>query len=539
MQQRQPLHHDSAQLQALAQRIDAGETSGGGGWSSVCNTSLLQPCDRPPRSTLSLCPWCMRLVSAAIRSSLPPSAITLTPFALFRRLLRTLRRSRASPGDSTGRGPATSADGMPLPAAVLSARLLYGAGLSCLCARVLHDADQRGRHAELNAVASSLIVRCRCDSPSSIISAAAATNATLSTGMPSLHMLRNYRPSPSALLPALTLFDSMSWQVRIAVADAADDHRDDYYLTSWQHFDTAATLACPPPSACLWFRTLDILLPQIIIVDCLETGRGVPPRGRGQIIVFLCLESSAHLPHTRTPAFLQRFDITATYHRALPPSPPLHRPPAHLWLTYAPPSPSHLLHPPISPSLKRRAALWVVSNCAPARVNLVQQLQRYIPVDVFGKCSGRPLPVAQSDAVYGSNKTALMQEYWLSIAFENAIDVDYVTEKLYQPLIAGSIPVYFGAPNAREYLPDASAAVLGDSFATVDEMGAYLRDLLSSDDELQQRVAWKSKGSKNWSKTLMQAVSHAFNAGTVYSEVDMRQQPCSICAAANNLLLGT
>jgi len=169
-------------------------------------------------------------------------------------------------------------------------------------------------------------------------------------------------------------------------------------------------------------------------------------------------------------------------------------------------------------------------------VTIVQQLQRYIPIDVFGKCSGRPLPPPQREAVYGSNKTSLMQEYWLSISFENAIDLDYVTEKLYQPLIAGSIPVYFGAPNARDYLPDSSAAVLGDAFATVDDMGAYLRELLSSDAELQRRVAWKSRGDREWGRTLRDAVSHSFNGGRVYSEVDMQQQPCGICAIASKLL---
>jgi hypothetical protein len=96
--------------------------------------------------------------------------------------------------------------------------------------------------------------------------------------------------------------------------------------------------------------------------------------------------------------------------------------------------------------------------------------------------------------------------------------------------------VYFGAPNAREYLPDASAAVLGDEFATIDDMGAYLQRLLSDDDALQQRIAWKNKGSRKWGKTLLQAISHAFNAGSFYSEVDMRQQPCSICNIANQLL---
>ena len=297
----QQQHHDAAQLLTLAERVDDGEKLGGG-WSSVCNMSRLQPCSQPPPSSLSLCPWCMRLASASVRS---------------------LRRARASPDDVNSNKWAGAGGGgvVPLQVAVLSARLLYGAGLSCLCARVLHDANQTNRSDSSSRqvqhqVLSALLSRCRCDSLPLITQAAAACNATLSTGMPSIHLFRNHSAPHALLLPALTLFDSMHWQ----------------------HFDTSATLACPPPSTCLWFRTLDALLPQIIIVDCLETGRGVPPRGRGQIIVFLCLESSVHLPHTRTPAFLQRFDITATYHRALPLTPSSPSPLVHLCVTYAPPS---------------------------------------------------------------------------------------------------------------------------------------------------------------------------------------------------------
>ncbi len=66
--------YDAAMLSILAQRVDHGEKLGGG-WSSVCNMSLLQPCNQPPRSTLSLCPWCMRLASASIRS-LPAHTLT-------------------------------------------------------------------------------------------------------------------------------------------------------------------------------------------------------------------------------------------------------------------------------------------------------------------------------------------------------------------------------------------------------------------------------------------------------------------------------
>ena len=39
-------------------------------------------------------------------------------------------------------------------------------------------------------------------------------------------------------------------------------------------------------------------------------------------------------------------------------------------------------------------------------------------------------------------------------------DRDYITERLWQGLRAGAVPVYFGAPNVRDYLPDRDAVVL-------------------------------------------------------------------------------
>uniref|UniRef100_A0A7N0T1S7 Fucosyltransferase n=1 Tax=Kalanchoe fedtschenkoi TaxID=63787 RepID=A0A7N0T1S7_KALFE len=37
-----------------------------------------------------------------------------------------------------------------------------------------------------------------------------------------------------------------------------------------------------------------------------------------------------------------------------------------------------------------------------------------------------------------------------SLAFENSVEEDYVTEKFFQSLIAGSIRMFFGAPNIQE-----------------------------------------------------------------------------------------
>ena len=49
-------------------------------------------------------------------------------------------------------------------------------------------------------------------------------------------------------------------------------------------------------------------------------------------------------------------------------------------------------------------------------------------------------------------------------AYENSAAPGYATEKLFQVLAEGSVPVYWGAPDARALLPAPAAAVMVDDF---------------------------------------------------------------------------
>lgn len=40
----------------------------------------------------------------------------------------------------------------------------------------------------------------------------------------------------------------------------------------------------------------------------------------------------------------------------------------------------------------------------------------------------------------------ILAQYKFSLAFENAVCRDYITEKLWRPLVVGSVPVYYGSP---------------------------------------------------------------------------------------------
>jgi len=39
--------------------------------------------------------------------------------------------------------------------------------------------------------------------------------------------------------------------------------------------------------------------------------------------------------------------------------------------------------------------------------------------------------------------------YKFTLSFENAVCDDYITEKLWRPLVVGSVPIYMGSPSVR------------------------------------------------------------------------------------------
>jgi len=116
---------------------------------------------------------------------------------------------------------------------------------------------------------------------------------------------------------------------------------------------------------------------------------------------------------------------------------------------------------------------YVQSSCnAPSERDLyVEELQKFISIDSYGKClNNKPLPKQLSklltsfpidqtlncecfsleDPTEGMNNEdffKLMAKYKFTIAFENAIGDDYITEKLWRPLILGSVPIYMGSPS--------------------------------------------------------------------------------------------
>jgi len=93
---------------------------------------------------------------------------------------------------------------------------------------------------------------------------------------------------------------------------------------------------------------------------------------------------------------------------------------------------------------KRKFCNMVVSNPqADERIGFFQRLSRHRAVDSGGKVLnnvGGPVP----------DKLAFIRNYKFTLAFENACYPGYTTEKLVQPWVEGSVPIYWGNPRVAE-----------------------------------------------------------------------------------------
>ena len=81
----------------------------------------------------------------------------------------------------------------------------------------------------------------------------------------------------------------------------------------------------------------------------------------------------------------------------------------------------------------------------------------HLPVDNYGNCFHNvDMPVTRGRGDYQTVKEEVLKQYKFAVAFENKVLENYVTEKVYNALSAGSIPIYLGAPDIMKHVPSGS-----------------------------------------------------------------------------------
>ncbi|XP_015930801.2 alpha-(1,3)-fucosyltransferase C [Parasteatoda tepidariorum] len=105
-------------------------------------------------------------------------------------------------------------------------------------------------------------------------------------------------------------------------------------------------------------------------------------------------------------------------------------------------------------SNKTKSVVWMSSHCPThgGRDDYVQELRKYIDVDVFGKCGDSVCPPGKTESCLQD----FSSKYKFFLAFENTICKDYVTEKFFRTMEYNMIPVVFGGAPYSKLAPPAS-----------------------------------------------------------------------------------
>lgn len=183
--------------------------------------------------------------------------------------------------------------------------------------------------------------------------------------------------------------------------------------------------------------------------------------------------------------------------------------------------------------------LYLQSDCETSseRDEYVKSLMKYIKIDSYGAClNNKQLPNKfQEDYLNNLNEHEFLKfiaKYKFVIAIENGVCNDYITEKLWRAFVVGSIPIYFGSPTVRDWLPNNQSALLLQDFNTVEKMLKHVLKLLDDDRLYDNYLDHKIKKVITNKRLIEEFENRPWSTETLES---INQFECLICKQLHKL----
>jgi hypothetical protein len=199
----------------------------------------------------------------------------------------------------------------------------------------------------------------------------------------------------------------------------------------------------------------------------------------GQLWVAWSMECPQNVPSQLDPKFMAKFDLTMT-----------HRLDADVVTHYCDNQVAAGLAQPPRPKTEFVAAFISSRHNRSGRIDYLRELLRHLPVHSYGRVlRNRELP---QDAGQ-TTKLEVISRYHFTLAFENAIEVDYVTEKFFGPLQVGSVPVYLGAANVDRFSPGENSFLNVKNYPRPHDLAAKLQALAADPKAYAAMLEWKKR----------------------------------------------
>jgi len=172
-------------------------------------------------------------------------------------------------------------------------------------------------------------------------------------------------------------------------------------------------------------------------------------------------------------------------------------------------------------------AVAFVSDChvSTQRLHVMDELERHgLSLHSYGKCRQNvQIPTEYQQLSWQLQKRIIISQYKFALILESIIEVDHVSEQMYDAIHSGSVPVVFGAPNIRDFAPADGTFINAVDFHSTKDLVDFLKKLSANTYEYEGYLnRWKVKGvSRNFEKLV----------GTT-SNVHVA---CRVCRALNEL----
>lgn len=132
---------------------------------------------------------------------------------------------------------------------------------------------------------------------------------------------------------------------------------------------------------------------------------------------------------------------------------------------------------------------WFASNCGAksGRMDYVRELQKHLPVDVYGDCGALKCP----NATVGDCNRLLNDRYKFYLSFESSVCRDYITEKFFNPLQQKVVPIVLGGGNYTAIGAPANSYINVRDYPSVKDLADYLLYLDATPGAYNRYFQWK------------------------------------------------
>lgn len=141
--------------------------------------------------------------------------------------------------------------------------------------------------------------------------------------------------------------------------------------------------------------------------------------------------------------------------------------------------------------LKSKMVAFVSSNCIHAkwrRLDFVLELQKYIPIDIYGLCGNLTCDVL-------GNCTTILKQYKFILALENSPCRGYISEKFWNAIWKfQSVAIAWGAnPKDYENFTPPQSYIYVENFRSIESLAGFIKNIGENETAYNSYHRWRAK----------------------------------------------